>query len=468
MTYAKLFSQNIGHQFTRHTIRMTAITGSAAMEIGGVTTASEYHYMHNRDSASTDEIESHMDTRLNVIDEVSFAGYHTALTRTSHFLQFATQCTQFQYGKAAICFLGDFGQLETIDKDVIYKESTGIYWGQALNCLVELKGTHRYKDCPQMAEIMPNMRNNGLSDEHRKILNSRVIDGINVKMPRPESTRFATYHNANRCGINVDVFRAYLKKHHSENKEDPIPDTAIVIKSNTKWGKSKTPLTFEQRKVLFEKCSDADCVDSRSKHVDPLLCLSSGCNMMVNQNIDVHNGIANGTTTEFARAILKEGATLQPMQMFGYWVNSVTVDEVDQLELKWQDYDRFQGKFRVSPLTHTYKVKFPVNEMGKEHRVATTIQFTQFPVIGNYATTGHKLQGKSVNELVIAEWSNVKNWAYVVLSRVRTLNGLFLELPIPANIDFRPNQDYLDMMVYLRDTILATPINTEAWIHIIT
>jgi hypothetical protein len=41
--------------------------------------------------------------------------------------------------------------------------------------------------------------------------------------------------------------------------------------------------------------------------------------------------------------------------------------------------------------------------MGKEHQVATTIKFTQFPVIGNYATTGHKLQGKSVDELVIAE-----------------------------------------------------------------
>jgi hypothetical protein len=122
---------------------------------------------------------------------------------------------------------------------------------------------------------------------------------------------------------------------------DPIPDTAIVIKSKAKWGENKTPLTFEQRKVLFEKCSDADCQDSRSKHVDPLLCLASGCNMMVNNNIDVHNGIANGTTTEFVKAILKQGSKLHPMKMFGYWVNSVTVDEVDQLELKWQDYDRF-------------------------------------------------------------------------------------------------------------------------------
>jgi hypothetical protein len=41
-----------------------------------------------------------------------------------------------------------------------------------------------------------------------------------------------------------------------------------------------------------------------------------------------------------------------------------------------------------------------------------------FHTVGNFATTGHKLQGKSVNELVVAEWSKVKNWAYVVLSKV--------------------------------------------------
>jgi hypothetical protein len=38
----------------------------------------------------------------------------------------------------------------------------------------------------------------------------------------------------------------------------------------------------------------------------------------------------------------------------------------------------------------------------------------------------------------------VKNWAYVVLSRVCT--GLLPGEPIPSDIDFRPNPDYLEMM----------------------
>jgi hypothetical protein len=44
LAYAKLFSQNISHPFSRQTIRVTAMTGAAAMEIGGVTTASEFHH----------------------------------------------------------------------------------------------------------------------------------------------------------------------------------------------------------------------------------------------------------------------------------------------------------------------------------------------------------------------------------------------------------------------------------------
>ncbi len=346
---------------------------------------------------------------------------------------------------------------------MIYKHVNGIFWEQSLNCLVELEGTHRYKNCPVLQWIMPRMRNEGLSEADRKILNSRVIDGDKVKMPRPETTRFATYHNANRCGININVFRSYLEKHHAGCTQDNIPASAIVIKSKACWGKSKVPLSFEQRKVFFEKCSDACVRNTRNQHLDPILCLGPRWNMMVNDNKDVHNGISNGTTAEFVKAYLKPGAKLQPIQMFGYWVNSITVDEVDQLELEWQDYDRFKGRFRVSATQGVYTVKYPVTERGRETRVTTTMDLIQFPVIGNFATTGHKLQGKSVNQLVIAEWSNLKNWAYVVLSRVRTLAGLFLEKPIPDNIDFAPNPDYLDMMERLRATILVNPIDTESW-----
>ena len=53
------------------------------------------------------------------------------------------------------------------------------------------------------------------------------------------------------------------------------------------------------------------------------------------------------------------------------------------------------------------------------------IKAKQLPLLINNATTGHKLQGSGVDTLFVHSWSNVTNWIYVILSRVRTRAGLF-------------------------------------------
>ena len=115
------------------------------------------------------------------------------------------------------------------------------------------------------------------------------------------------------------------------------------------------------------------------------------------------------------------------------------------------------GKFRLKPRVRTFRVKYPIAEFGIKFRIQTNIELQYLPLIVNHATTGHKLQGKTVKSLVIAEWSKVKNWAYVVISRVKTLAGLFLMKPIPEDISFLPEKEYLDMIENLRGKVLATP-----------
>ena len=43
------------------------------------------------------------------------------------------------------------------------------------------------------------------------------------------------------------------------------------------------------------------------------------------------------------------------------------------------------------------------------------------------------MQGMSKDKLIITSWSFIPNWIYVVLSRVRTLKGLYLLKPLPKN-----------------------------------
>ena len=83
----------------------------------------------------------------------------------------------------------------------------------------------------------------------------------------------------------------------------------------------------------------------------------------------------------------------------------------------------------------------------KPHALAPEIDFkckmTQFPVNCNDATTGHKLQGMSKDVVIITSWPNgfFKNWEYVVLSRVRTHDGLYLFEKISMDKDFSPSEE---------------------------
>jgi cAMP phosphodiesterase len=127
--------------------------------------------MRKEDHALFEDIDFFQDTRLSVINKFSFAAYHSILGKISSNMKAFTECQKYIYNKHAICFLWDFCQLEAIGGDCIYKNQNGIYWEQALTCMVELKGTHCFNNCVNMKTIMPNMRDGGvLSTEERKTL----------------------------------------------------------------------------------------------------------------------------------------------------------------------------------------------------------------------------------------------------------------------------------------------------------
>lgn len=86
---------------------------------------------------------------------------------------------------------------------------------------------------------------------------------------------------------------------------------------------------------------------------------------------------------------------------------------------------------------------------------------TQLPVIVNNATTGHKLQGSSVDMLFIHNWSYVMNWVYVMLSRVRTLDGLYARKQLSNNLKNYDVPDKLKRMIKQFQTRQAATTLTE-------
>ena len=55
-------------------------------------------------------------------------------------------------------------------------------------------------------------------------------------------------------------------------------------------------------------------------------------------------------------------------------------------------------------------------QMKEDNPKMVKMKATHLPVISNQATTGHKLQGASINQLFVNNWNYTTNLPYVVLS----------------------------------------------------
>ena len=74
------------------------------------------------------------------------------------------------------------------------------------------------------------------------------------------------------------------------------------------------------------------------------------------------------------------------------------------------------------------------------------------PVNCNIATTGHKLQGMSKDALIVNSWGyGFENWVYVVLSRVRTRSGLFLNKKLDLKKKFKVPEKLLKFEVRMKE-----------------
>ena len=114
-------------------------------------------------------------------------------------------------------------------------------------------------------------------------------------------------------------------------------------------------------------------------------------------------------------------------------------------------------KFKLKPEQCSPKVSIK-QFSNSTRKIEFQCKMKQFQIISNDATTGHKLQGISKDLIVITSWPTgglaamFKNWEYVVLSRVRTISGLFLIKPIDMDKSFKPSEELKRYMEYARQT----------------
>ena len=132
-------------------------------------------------------------------------------------------------------------------------------------------------------------------------------------------------------------------------EKDSVPNSAIIIKADMHWKNNGKELHSKYRNMIFESYLDSDIITSDNKKMDPFLCLFDGSEVMLTENDDVKNGLANGTTATFKNLVLKQNAKLQKIRLNNFWVNSVCIDDVIEMELNYHDSGRLQGTFTIKP-----------------------------------------------------------------------------------------------------------------------
>ena len=251
-------------------------------------------------------------------------------------------------------------------------------------------------------------------------------------------------NNQDKCAINERIFLEHLKyTHNTEMNVMPPFHTIVVMASNLKLHVSKRRcrnMPELQKNILLTCCSDANVTSGGSKRIDPMLKLCVGCPLIINDNINVENKIANGSMATFMNVKLKNGfKDCFTINIHGHYVRCVEATDVEHIEVMLEGDSSANNVRRIEISKMTAIAMFPDVEdimtasTGSPQRRQKQIQLCQFPLNVADARTVHKLQGKSLENLLVSNWSHTTNWVHVVLSRVKTSNGLFLRIPLDHN-----------------------------------
>ena len=435
LKYAEEFCSYLENfRFGPRTILVTAMTGVAATLLLGETTHRAV-YLNQRKPIEAYQIEEWIETRLLIIDEISFAS-KSDFVNLHKKVRRLKQNLNLHYGGLSIVFSGDMRQLEPVgaNKKPIYEDNCPEFkdW---VNCFIELVGMHRFKDDIEWGKLLLRFRNGTMTMDDVKKVNERVVKkGMKI----PDDIKYATYFNRDRDAINTALFEERCKQLYL--RDGDVKDSLLVFSDNLLvQNGNKKYVSFKNCQSFWENCGEDSVKPQQGKgRMDPLLKLYEGSRVMLTANRDVRGGKANGTQATVEKVVLKHGNEPKTVLVAeNIPVDAVNASQVSYMVLQHSNERIKPPLFIVKPEQHVVKAKIlkphTLQVKGKE-RETLHMKVTQLPVVINNATTGHKLQGSGVAELFVHNWSYVTNWVYVMLSRVKTHSGLYCRKPISSDL----------------------------------
>jgi hypothetical protein len=422
------FCKATGIPWRENSFLFTAYTGAAASLFGGKTTSKVTYIAKDPNNITDEDIKAYEGVRILIADEISYMQDKELLKMDKNLKKVGDRSKP--YGGFNVVFAGDFMQETPIGagiKDQMWHPKSSGHFENTINAVVILKGMHRFKDDPRYGELLQRLiggvygGSEEFTEEDLEYINSRIIGRNGLKLPKEldGDNCYATRRNDERNSITAGIFREHLRQTHPlSSSEELPPDHTIMVEANVQPTVKNQDYNHGRmlRRVL--ELGD-DKVRMDRKHVDPCLRIYPGAHFMCIDNDELNEGPletrrGNGTQCRVVGIKLKDDAERRIKIWDDRKVWTISCKDVEYIEFE----KLTGGSFRMTPSTRTVNVK--------DNGVDMKCKMTQFLVNSSDAITGHKLQGMTKDNVIVVSWQKKINWIYVVLSRVRTLNGLYL------------------------------------------
>ena len=443
---------------------VSASSGIAAMLIGGCTLHSALGIgtQPSPPKPSPDMINSWSRKGLLIIDEVSMIRA-SMIDLLDNRLRILKSRLHSIFGGIHIIFSGDFYQLSPVGTSVISTESNPSkdknsdissmrgqeLWKSCLTDAIILEDNLRQSD-PEWAASLLRWRENQPTKEDILMVNSRYINNDF----HDEETPIAVCDNESREQA-LRFFQSEMMKNNPlevAGSNDWRTHGVLLIQARVRKVDGHQPVHAEHEEYVRRLGS------KRLGGAGNLYCIK-GTPYMVTKNQNVKKGVANGTIATLIDVILKEDAKIRVTVISGQSVSTVFADEVLSLILRhslklWENDHSFPSlPHGCFPLKYVSKnIVVPLGKNEERFTVKTTL----FPCEISTILTAHKMQGQTVDSIVLGNLSPIHKYGrsgliYVVFSRVTSINGLNLMVLLDENpLNYKPRIEIKEEMKRLK------------------
>ena len=373
-------------------VLLTAPTGVAAYNIHGCTIHSALSITTNVRLPYQPLGEEKISTlrhklrqlQILVVDEISMVGHKLLCYIHGRLQQIKQSKGQSLFGNVNILAVGDFYQLPPVKAKSLYQPNVSTDLWNDKFVKVELTEIIRQKEDKNFAEVLNRLRvrkkRESLQPEDKRLLESRETgeDWTDAGHIYPCNKQVDEYNN-----------QALFVK---------CTESCVSIRAKDFQRDVKSGKMISVRKSL-KKSSNTDLPD--------LLWLGVGARVMLTRNLDVSDGLVNG--------------------VFGVVQEIVTLPNANSPKYIKVKFDNENIGTKLKKQSLVCDDNAVSIEMVEENLTKQCVRH-QFPLKLAWACTSHKVQGMSLEKAVVSlDKTFSAGQAYVILSRVVSLNGLVIQ-----------------------------------------